>query len=268
MFPRILHIYGPLWIQSYGLMIALGFLIFLALTFHHPTRKKAIPGPLYINTVFWGFIAGVVGGRVLYVITEWKDFSDSCIEILYPWVGGFTVLGSIVGVLLVVPICLWINNIRVFTILDLVSMYAPLLQAISRMGCFLAGCCFGGEAPSWLPWAVTFTHLAGTAPLNIPLHPVQLYSVIVSLVIFSFLKLFYTQKNSKFGLITFAYLLLESASRFSIDFWRGDRGELFQFGNFIKLSQSQLLSLSFFMISLAGLVIIIIKNKYKNSLSY
>ena len=52
MYPRLLHICGPVWIQAYGTMIAVGFLLFLYLTYRHPQRQKLIGNETYLNTVF------------------------------------------------------------------------------------------------------------------------------------------------------------------------------------------------------------------------
>ena len=111
MYPRLIQVYGPLWIRSYGLMIAIGFLVFLYLTYNHSFRKKIIDGGVYLNVVFIGLIAGIIGGRFLFVLCSWHEFADNWLEIFYPWVGGFIVLGSIIGVLLVVPFYLIIKVI-------------------------------------------------------------------------------------------------------------------------------------------------------------
>ena len=105
------------------------------------------------------------------------------------------------------------------------------------MGCFAAGCCYG--IPTELPWGVTFTDsYSGTlvgVPLNIALHPTQLYSVAGNLSIFAFLLWFYPRKQFD-GQVFWGYALTYGVFRFVVEFWRGDpRGAIF--GGTLSTSQ-------------------------------
>ncbi|MBY0353875.1 prolipoprotein diacylglyceryl transferase [Candidatus Babeliales bacterium] len=267
MYPCLAHLYGPLWIRSYGLMIAIGFLVFLFLTYRHPLRKKNIDGDTYLNTVFIGLVSGVAGGRLLFVWTAWEQFSHNWIEILYPWVGGFVVLGSILGVLLVAPLYLLAHRVRILPVLDLAGLYAALMQAIARFGCFFAGCCYGMPVKTALPWAVTFTNPEGFAPLLVPLHPTQLYMSAASFAIFIFIRFVLYNPKLKTGVLFFSYLSLDSIARFAVDFWRGDRDTLVDVievqGKLLQLSQVQIYVLYFFVISLVGLILVSLQRTSK-----
>lgn len=245
-------------------MIAIGFTVFLWLTYRHETRKKLISGDLYLNTVFLGLLSGVIGGRLLFVITEWEHFLQSPLEILSPWEGGFVVLGSIIGVLLVIPLYLVYHKIKTLELLDLACEYAPLMQAIARFGCLFAGCCYG-EIAANLPWSITFTNPNGFAPLHVPLHPTQMYLALASFLIFLVLPLLKKTVATKPGQLTFMYLILESISRFTIDFWRGDRQVLHDLSlgtaAFFRLSTLQLYSLTFFVLCIIGLAIVSIRTR-------
>lgn len=259
MFPRILHVYESLWIQSYGFMIAVGFLIFLFLTYRHPIRKRVIDGQVYLNGVFWSLFIGVVGARVCYVLTDLQMFYDRPMDIFFPWVGGLVVLGSIVSVLIFAPLYLRYHRLVLFPILDLVAVYAPLMQAISRIGCFLAGCCYGIPASTNSWWTVVFIDSEGIAPLHVALHPAQLYASLASLAVFFLLLTWVRLKKIKPGSPLFMFLVLEGVARFFVDFWRGDRGELISvglFGTTVDLSQVQLMSVGLCAVSLVGLLIV------------
>lgn len=249
MYPRLLHIYGPLWIQSYGVMIAIGFLVFLFLTLRHPLRKKLISRDLYLNAIFVGLASAIIGGRTLYVLLNLNEFSHNWLELFYPWVGGFVVLGAIIGVLIGGPAYLYKHKIPVLPILDLAAMYAPLMHAISRFGCLFAGCCYGAQAQGLL-WAITFTNPEAHAPLCVPLHPTQIYMSIASLLIFFILRLLSPILLKRPGATAFGFLMLENISRFTIDFWRGDRQPNVQLlGNAIGISEVQLLSALSFIVA-------------------
>ncbi|MCF7899099.1 prolipoprotein diacylglyceryl transferase [Candidatus Babeliales bacterium] len=221
MYPKILNIYGKISINSYGVMIALGFLLFIYLAYKNPKRARIISNDTFFNAIFIGFISAVVGGRIFFVLEEWSSFEDK-LEIFYPWIGGFGLLGSIIGVLITLPIYLYFKKVKILPFFDLIAIYAPLLQSISRIGCFLAGCCYGSVCSKDMLYSVVFTNPESLAPLNMPLHPAQLYSSLASFLIFILIYL-----RSKFrykpGQILFLYLILESISRFSVDFWRGSR---------------------------------------------
>jgi phosphatidylglycerol---prolipoprotein diacylglyceryl transferase len=265
MLPKLLHVYGPLWIHSYGVMIAMGFLVFFLLSYNHPTREKVIPGNIFINCTFIGIISGIIGGRLLFVITSWQELENNWIEAFYPWIPGFVVLGSILGIMTSVSIYIKMNRIPVLPVLDIAAIYAPLFHAIARIGCFLSGCCHGMEASKSFPLSITFTNPDSAAPLNTPLHPTQIYSSIASLIIFAIILFMVNKVKLKPGQITFTFLTLENISRFSLDFIRGDRSEFTIFnlvGNSsITLSSIQIMSVLFSIIFLASFVFVSIKNK-------
>jgi phosphatidylglycerol:prolipoprotein diacylglycerol transferase len=102
------------------------------------------------------------------------------------------------------------------------DIFAPSIaigHAFGRIGCFLAGCCYG--EPCTLPWAVTFTDSRTLAPPGVPLHPTQLYSAIGLLLLFAFL-LFLRKKKTFQGELFWTYLLCYSIGRFFLEFLRGD----------------------------------------------
>jgi phosphatidylglycerol---prolipoprotein diacylglyceryl transferase len=262
MYPRLLHIYGPLWIQSYGVMIAIGFIVFLLLTIQHPLRRRLIGKEEYLNILFWGLASGIFGGRLLFVITNPTVFSDNWLQIFYPWAGGFAVFGAIVGILIIIPFYLRWRGVPILPLCDLAALYAPLLQAIGRIGCFLAGCCYGAPAPGmW--WAITFTNPQCDAPLNIPLHPTQLYMSLASLCIFLILKRYAKQLLTIPGSVLFLFLILENVSRFTIDFWRGDRNPIITslWHNTITISQFQYFSLFGFLFAVVGFMVIRVQSQ-------
>jgi len=253
MFPRLAHLYGPLWIQSYGTMIALGLLVFLYLTLRHPRRKKLISTDVFMNGVFVSMLAGVAGGRLLYVLSYPYDFTDNMAEIFFPWVGGLTVIGAIVGVIVGGGTYLWYHRIPILPIFDLAAVYGPCLQAIARFGCFAAGCCYG--APCGISWlAVTFTNPAAHAPLYVALHPAQLYASAASAAIFVVMLLAEKRLAPHHGMLFFLYLLLENAARFFVDFWRGDRDPIALSIADLYISQVQVYALLGLLAALLGIL--------------
>lgn len=199
-----------------------------------------------------GIAAGLVGGRLLYVLQNIHEFPHFW-DALRLWDGGFAILGSVLGILLAMPWYLRRVQIPILPFLDLAALYAPLLQAISRLGCFFAGCCHG--IPSTLPWSVIYTDKDSLAPLGIAIHPTQVYSSLILGCIFLFFYFFLQPRITKAGQLLAAYLICAGLERFLVDFWRADR-EFFIFDNSRILSSHQYIALSLMCIGLILLIVL------------
>lgn len=102
MYPTLIHIYGPFSIHSYGAMIALGLLVFSALFLIDRRRSKLINTDLFCTLLIRAIIAAVIGGKLLFALANWNLFENS-FEVLEFWHGGFSILGSMLGVICVIP---------------------------------------------------------------------------------------------------------------------------------------------------------------------
>ena len=258
MYPKIFHIWGPLDINSYGTMIALGIVTIFYFLKKDPFRKKIISLEDLINVIACGTLIGFVGGRTLSFISDPSDF-DSWVQIITPWVPGFSILGSVLAISLTLPFYLRRKGIPILPFLDLICSYAPLLQAISRIGCFLAGCCYGSKCS--LSWAIQYHNQECFAPLGQPLHPTQLYSAFLLFLIFLILQFAVRPFLKKPGQLWMSYLILISLERFIIDFWRGDR-QLIS-GNLSFFSIQQDIALIIFLCSLIGFILLAFLEKEK-----
>ncbi len=218
MYPKLLHLYGPFFVNSYGTMIALALAIFTWLINKDERRAKLISSEDFYWIVILGIISGILGGRILYFLL---DGNLSIVDFFAFWQGGFAVLGSLIGVLSVAPWYLKKHGIPLLPFLDLIALYAPLLQGISRIGCFLAGCCYGKPTQAW--WAITYENQACTAPLHIALHPSQLYSAALLLGIFCLLYFFLQKRIKNNGQLLCCYIFFMATERSITDFFRGDQ---------------------------------------------
>jgi len=246
---ELLHIYGPISIHAYGSFIALALLAFLWLISKHPRKKKLFAHVDLIQALIVGTLIGIAGARALYVAYN-IDTIASLFEVVDVWSGGLWVLGGVLSILLFFPIYLYKNSIPVLPVADLISIHAGLLQGIARLGCFFAGCCYG--TPTHLPWAITYYGHDTFAPCGIGLHPSQLYSSALLLLIFCFMYFFAQYRLKKEGQLTTLYLLLMSLERFFVDFLRDDR-ELFGSSALHALSANQWICLSIAVTSSIGL---------------
>ncbi len=229
-------------IHSYGLLIVVGFLIGLYLV-----RKKAAKINIDVEEIsdvaFWGLLGGFIGGRLLYIITRWGDFSQHPLDMLKFWEGGLVFYGGLIG-----GIVGWVLRAKKYKmpILKTVDLAAPsvaIAHVFGRFGCFAAGCCFGKPIDPNSPFAVIFNNPKSIAPIGVPLHPAQLYDAFNAFILFLILQLIYS-KRKFVGQTVASYGLLYSIGRYVVEEYRGDKIRGFVIENL--LSTSQFISLAIF----------------------
>ncbi len=218
--PETLLSLGPLSIHIYGVMIAIGLLTALYFLLHDADCKKLITADELYTIVSLAIISGIIGGKLFYLSAHWNEFT-SWKQMFAFWDVGFWVLGTFVGSFITIGWYLYRRKLPVLPIFDRASLYIPIMFAISRLGCFFTGCCYGLRTTH--AWAIMYTSETSSAPLNQLIHPTQLYSSLGELFIF-FLLFFYLQHSfKKPGQLFSLYVLLMSSERFLVDFFRGDR---------------------------------------------
>jgi phosphatidylglycerol:prolipoprotein diacylglycerol transferase len=143
--------------------------------------------------------------------------------------------GGFIVALVFAGIYMWKQHLPVLATSDLFAPGLALGHGIGRLGCFSAGCCWG--KPTHLPWAVTFTNTSATTgvPLNIPLHPTQLYEAFAEFAICLFLLRQYKRPHRD-GQTIGLYLLLYGLVRFGVEFLR-EHDSLNPFGGPFTLEQ-------------------------------
>lgn len=248
MFPVLFSI-GPITLYSYGLFAAAGF--FAALTCSKILAGKNNSDPQIIADVYFVILlSGIIGARLFYVMIYFDQFRSDWTGIFKIWTGGLVFYGGFITALAAVLLYLRHKKAPIWQTGDLIFPGIALGHAFGRVGCFFAGCCHGKVCTQ--EWAVQFTHPQSLAPLNIPLHPTQLYSVASNLFIFFILLFIGRYKSSKkyfHGIITVSYMIIYPVFRSIIEFFRGD----FR-GNFMDgwVSTSQGISL---IVAAAGIIL-------------
>ncbi len=254
----LFHLYGPFAVHSYGLMIALGLLIFIYLMQRDSRFAKLNLEPYFTQILMVGIVAALFGGRILFAISH-PELVTSLYDFFAFWQGGFSILGAIIACLFILPFYCASLGVSFIGVLDLAAIYAPLLQSVSRIGCFLAGCCYG--APTTISWGVTYTDIESAAPLYVCVHPTQLYSSIQLMLIFTLMYFVLRKLLKKPGQLVCAFVILTSTERFITDFWRGDQIETSLFAS--SFSFYQIIALS--MITAAFGAGIFFSTRKKNS---
>jgi phosphatidylglycerol---prolipoprotein diacylglyceryl transferase len=246
MFPRLFttrpfdlfqwHI-GPLTLHTYGVLLALAFLAGLWVV-SREAKRAGLDAAVITDMAVYVLIGGLVGAKLLLLLVEWSYYSKHPGEIWSLLQSGGVFYGGLLGAF---PVAWWFarrHRLDGWKTADVLAPGVAIGQAIGRLGCFAAGCCYG--RPADVPWAVTFhdvyaTRQVGT-PLDTPLHPTQLYESLATLAIFVFLRLLSDRKRFD-GQVTLAYVFLYALARFVIEFYRGDAARGMVLGGWLSTSQ-------------------------------
>lgn len=224
--------FGLFKIFTYGLLVTAGFFVVICFAARLAKQEGLDPQKI-MGLCFYILISSLLGARFLYVIVEYKFFLSHPLEIFKFWKGGLVFYGGLILAVLVSIIYLIKNEMPVWKVADILAPSIAIGQAIGRWGCFFSGCCYGTRTD--VSWAITFSDLRSLAPLNVPLHPTQIYLSLNALVIFSLL-LWIRKRKSFDGQIICSYGVLSSVGRFIIEYFRGDdRG--YAVANFLSTSQ-------------------------------
>jgi phosphatidylglycerol:prolipoprotein diacylglycerol transferase len=195
-------------------------------------EKKGIPIAVSLNVIFIAFIFTILGARLYFIVQYYQFFLTFPSEIFKLWKGGFSSYGGMIGGSLSVLIYLWKKKIPVWKFADCCAIPFALGVFLTRIGCFMNGCCFGKI--SNIPWAISFPR--GSAPYmiqissgqispndttSLPVHPTQLYYSFGGLIIL-FVLLTFQKKMTNDGHLFLLFITLYSVSRFIIEFYRWD----------------------------------------------
>jgi len=239
---------GPVTVHGYGLMIAIGVVAaYMAAVFR--AKRKSLNHELIFDLTMWCLIGGILGAKLLYLITQIKSIIADP-KLLLDISNGFVVYGGIIGGILAGYLFCKKHKLNFFQYFDLVMPSIALAQGFGRLGCLLAGCCYGLETNS--PFSLVFQE-SKFAPNHVHLIPTQPISSFLNFVNF-FALVFISGRTKADGQVAGFYLIFYSAGRFILEFFRGD----LERGTVGSLSTSQFISV--FLLAF-GLGIVIVRGK-------
>jgi phosphatidylglycerol:prolipoprotein diacylglycerol transferase len=243
-------------VHSYGLFVALGFAVGIV-RFWRVGSRRGFDGGRLLDLAFWGLVAGVVGSRLAFVALNARLFINACVDpasvaaggqisgclaAFRFWEGGLVFYG---GGLAAGAVALWFCKRERWSFWKLGDLAAPTLaigHALGRVGCYLAGCCFGAACHA--PWGASFPRgsvafdelqasnsLTPGAAFTPALHPTQLYEALGELALFGILVLLERRERDapRSGRLLLVYLAGYAVLRFVVEIFRGDaaRGYVF-----------------------------------------
>ncbi len=223
---------GPISVPSYGVMMLIG--VFLGIFMGEIRAKRyKLNSELIFDLGFWCVMGGLLGSKLLFVLLEFESIMKSQ-DILGSLIGGFVVYGGIIGGVLTGYIFCRIKKLNFLKYFDLIMPSVALAQGVGRIGCLLAGCCYGKVTSS--RFSIMF-HNTPYAPNGVPLIPTQIISSAADflhcLILIWFAR--YAKKDGQVGAL---YLILYSIGRSLVEMLRDDPR-----GNVGLLSTSQFISI-------------------------
>lgn len=252
---QILFSIGSLHIYGYGLMIAIA--IFSAYkTVEIRAKHKGLEYEKIFNLTIWCAAGGLLGAKLLFLVTIIPDIMNDP-KILLKVGDGFVVYGGIIGGVF----CGWLyskkHKMDFLKYFDITMPSIALAQGFGRIGCLLAGCCYGVETTS--KFALHFPQ-GSLAPSGVGLFPTQIISSAFDFVHF-FVLVLISKKNKVDGAIAGCYLMFYAVGRYIIEQYRGD----LERGSVGKFSTSQFISLFIFVIGAVFTVVRIVMVKKKEN---
>jgi phosphatidylglycerol:prolipoprotein diacylglycerol transferase len=208
---------GPLTLGAYSAMLALSFLLGILLASRRASRRAIDPNVL-LDVGLLSLVLSIAGARALHVafhldrVASWRD----AIALSS---GGLSMYGGVIAAMGGCWLYLRRRGVRFLAVADVAAPSLALGLGVTRVGCFLNGCCYG--RPTALPFGVHFpvgSHAAdafGAAAL----HPTQLYSSATGFLILLALLAFERQQRHE-GQVFGLFLVLDAIGRFGLDFLR------------------------------------------------
>jgi phosphatidylglycerol:prolipoprotein diacylglycerol transferase len=157
----------------------------------------------------WIIISALVGAKLLLLIVDYRQFLDNPGSLMDLLRSGGVFYGGLIAAVTVALFYIWRHRMPMWTTTDVFAPGIALGHVVGRLGCLLAGCCFGRQTT--VPWAISFHDpqafaVAGT-PLGVPLHPTQLYEAGAEALILVFLLAFERRGRQFPGRTFWTYML-------------------------------------------------------------
>jgi phosphatidylglycerol:prolipoprotein diacylglycerol transferase len=218
--PILFHL-GPFRVHSYGVMLAVAFLLGTWWAMRSAGRRGIDPDRV-ASLVGWILIASIAGARLHFVLGHPGSFS-SPLDFFRIWEGGLTLYGGLIAAIIVSFLYLRRHRLRFLPIADAIAPALAFGEGFTRIGCFLNGCCFGAACAGGDPLCIRYPKdsYAADALGDVPVYPAQLFlSAGMFAVFFILFRMDRMRDRLRPGVIFGSYLILQGIIRYVVDFFR------------------------------------------------
>jgi phosphatidylglycerol:prolipoprotein diacylglycerol transferase len=232
--------FGPthLFLPTYGVLFAAGALAAWYWFVARASRLDLPREPVF-NLAFYTLLAGLVGAKLTLILVDLPYYLAHPVEIL----GTIRSAGVLMGGVVAGAGAFWLyarrQKLPVVELGDAIAAPLALAQGVGRLGCFMAGCCYGVVSDAWCAIRVTSVaaHEQTGVPLNTPLAPVQLVESAFDFVLAVVLTIAWRRRPRPAGTVLWLYFVFYGAGRAIIEHWRGDAVRGLWFGGAVSTSQ-------------------------------
>lgn len=211
MLPTLFQI-GPFAVHSYGLALALAFVVGTVILYRG-LKARGQDAPLLLDSVLtivvFALVFSLLAARLVYCLIEWPYYLARPLDVLRLNLGGLSFHGGVIGGVLGGWAGAHRARINLWRVLDISAPSVAVGYSIVRIGCFLNGCCYG--TPTDAPWGVVFFDVAR--------HPTQLYDSALGLLVFG-LTVVAARRPRFNGYAWWFFIGLSSVQRFIVESWR------------------------------------------------
>jgi phosphatidylglycerol:prolipoprotein diacylglycerol transferase len=236
MFPRLIQI-GSFYLPTYGVILAIAYLVGIWML-RRKARADGLPEQKIFDFSLYVLAAAILGAKALLVIVEWRHYASNPRSLVEVVRSGGVFYG---GLIAATTVGIWYmkkHRLPAWKIADMGAPSIALGEAIGRWGCFAAGCCYGKptDGPLGVRFTDPFAHDAVGTPLDVPLHPTQIYLSVNAFLIFLVLEWAYRRRTFD-GEVFWLYVLLYAITRGLIENFRGDSVRGFLIRGVLSTSQ-------------------------------
>jgi phosphatidylglycerol:prolipoprotein diacylglycerol transferase len=175
---------GPVTVYTYGVLLAAAYLLGLQLA-RVRARARGLDANRVLDLGIYIIISALIGAKLLLLVTDFRTFTSNPRELLTLARSGGVFYGGLILAVTVALVYIRRIGLPLWTTCDVFAPGIAVGHVVGRFGCLFAGCCFG--KPTKMPWGITFTDQFAAAnvgtPLNVPLHPTQIYEAGAELLI-------------------------------------------------------------------------------------
>ncbi len=245
----ILQRIGHVRVNSYGAMLMLGF-IAGTLTATRLGRRRGIRGERLLDLGLIILVGAIIGARLGYIVQNPHEAFIDWHQVMVSGLGGLSFHGGLIGGTLTGGCYIALQRLNFWRTADCVAPGVAIGYAITRIGCFLNGCCYGREAPN-LPWRMSFPYAPGGAAYNV--HPTQLYASLMGFAMFGILLLLSRRDGLwRAGRLLMVFLMLEGVERFVMEIYRAQPPSQASYA----LTPAQFVSIVLFILGFIGIFLL------------
>jgi phosphatidylglycerol:prolipoprotein diacylglycerol transferase len=260
--PELIRFSDTFVIHGYPAMLALAFLT-CTLGASYESQRQHPPFFIPPRAGVWAFLGALLGAKVFWILqyASWRDLAHA----FRIWESGLVFYGGLIGGGIAIAIYFRVVKVPLIRGLDVGAPYLALGEAITRIGCFLNGCCWGSVCH--VPWGVTFPIgslayeqqrmdglIGHTAEHALPVHPTQLYMVLGLVIAFFIMR--GALGRTRPGVPMMLYFVSYGLVRFTVEIFRGDSAR-----SIAGMTVSQAISLTLLVVGAAGIVFLKLRQK-------